>query len=58
MCVLVDKMRKAETEKQQQQVKREPLKASEVFSESSSDEESASSESSATSDSDADEGAK
>lgn len=56
--MLTDKIRKAETEKQQQQVKREPLKASEVFSESSSDEESASSETSATSDSDADEGTK
>lgn len=51
-------MRKAETEKLQLQLKREPLKASEVFSESGSDDESGSSESSDVSESDDDVGAK
>lgn len=52
-------MRKAETEKQQQQqqLKREPLKASDVFS-SGSDDESGSSETSGDSESDDDIGAK
>lgn len=45
-------MRKAETEKQQ--LKKEPLKASEVFSESSSEEESDSAETSGSSESDDD----
>ena len=52
-----DKIRKAESEKHQQLVKKEPLKASEVFS-SGSDEESSSSESSGDSESDDDVGAK
>lgn len=56
--VCVDKMRKAETEKQQLTCKKEPLKASEVFSESSSEEESDSAETSGSSESDDDIGAK
>ena len=56
MYVCVDKMRKAETEKQQ--LTKEPLKASEVFSESSSEDESDSAETSGSSESDDGIGAK
>ena len=52
----VDKMRKAETEKQQ--FKKEPLKASEVFSESSSEDESDSAETPGESESNDDIGGK
>ena len=57
MCLPADKIRKAESEKHQQVIRKEPLKASEVFS-SGSDEESSSSESSGDSESDDDVGAK
>lgn len=47
-CLPVDKIRKAEAEKQLQQQKKEPLKASDVFSSGSDEEVSSESETSSS----------